>query len=119
MNKIETLYHKQVAEFKKLFKQLGLHLGYKKARERDKLVELNRQHFLELLKEVEETVKSLEIYDIDDTPRTAVNMHGYNDGIKDVLTDLARQREIIEKGNIWKKQQKIYGGGFPTYFASL
>lgn len=100
MDKIETLYHKQVTEFEKLFKQLGLHLGYKKARERDKLVKLNRKHFLELLKEVEEKVDSMMTLKIPNVPQGHPKMIGHNRALEDLTDYLTSQREIIEKGNI-------------------
>lgn len=51
---------------------------------------------LKTLSEVREKIKLMEIYDIDDTPRTVVNMNGYNDAIRETLQTLDTLEKEIE-----------------------
>lgn len=61
------------------------------------ILDTKKEELAQYKREIREKIGMMSIYDIDDTPRSVINMHGYNDAIKDVLAELDKLNHTDKK----------------------
>lgn len=92
-DRLLTMFNSSLAQYEKRIEDINR--GHQILIET--LIDTKNKELAQYKREIREKIGMMSIYDIDDTPRSVINMHGYNDAIKDVLAELDKLNHTDKK----------------------